>query len=91
MVLMRAFSALAAVAIIAAAAVGCSSGLSEGDAKTQCNQEMAAKGNCFDTNVFNMCVSCYERCGASCTPQATCPSTYLCPGDAPIDAGPDAL
>jgi hypothetical protein len=91
MVLMRGLAALAAVAFIAAtAAMGCT-GLSASDSETRCTQERLGKSYCFDTNVFNSCVSCYERCGNDCTAQGLCPEQYLCPGEMPVDAGSDAL
>jgi hypothetical protein len=91
MVFVRGLAALAAVAVIVGAAFGCG-GLSQSDADLRCNQEMEAKGQCFDPNVFSLCESCYERCGDSCMPAAgTCPAQYLCPGDSLLDAGTDAL
>ena len=93
MVLMRGFAAVVAVVLIGlSGSTGCSSGLSQTDAALRCNQEMTSKSSCFDTmmQVLSMCEGCFERCGNSCTPQGTCPETYLCPGDAPIDAGSTA-
>jgi hypothetical protein len=91
MVLVRGLAALAAVALIGAtAALGCS-GLSQSDADTTCNQEQQDKSSCFDTNVYQLCVSCYESCGYGCQPQEMCPEQYLCPGATPLDAGSDAL
>jgi cystathionine beta-lyase/cystathionine gamma-synthase len=88
MVLMRRLLALTAVALVgAAAAFGCSSGLSASDAATFCTQEQMDKTACFDQNVYNLCLSCYERCGDNCSAQEMCPEEYLCPGDSPIDAG----
>jgi hypothetical protein len=84
---MRVLAALIAVIGIGAAAAGCSSGDSSAQATTLCAEEQQAKADCFDANVLQNCLSCYERCGSDCTPQGTCPSSYLCPGDAPIDAG----
>ena len=91
MVLMRGLMAVVAVAAIVAAGIGCSSGLSTSDATLRCMQAEADTTDCFDANVYNLCLSCYERCGDNCTPQATCPSQFLCPGDTLIDAGSDAL
>jgi hypothetical protein len=86
---MQGFAAIASVAVIAASAFGCSSGLSKSDADIRCTEEQQSKSSCFDPGgkVYGLCESCYERCGNDCTPQSTCPATYLCPGDAPIDAG----
>jgi len=91
MALMRGLAALATAALVAAAAVVGCSGLSQSDAELRCNQEQISKTDCFDTNVYNSCVSCYESCGNDCQPQADCPAQYLCPGDTPLDAGSDAL
>jgi hypothetical protein len=84
---MRVLAALISVVGIGALAAGCSSGISSSDAATRCQQEQLSKSACFDANVLANCESCYTRCGDDCTPQGTCPSSYLCPGDAPIDAG----
>jgi hypothetical protein len=82
---MRRLAALSVVGLI----VACSSGLSQSDAQIRCTTEQEGKMYCWNDSVTANCLSCYERCGNSCTAQATCPSTYLCPGDAPIDAGSD--
>jgi hypothetical protein len=90
MVVKRVIAALVAVVAIAtAAAIGCG-GLSAGDSAIRCNAEAQAKVACYDGpdgSVYGSCLSCYERCGNDCTPQETCPETYLCPGDPPTDAG----
>jgi hypothetical protein len=84
------FGLAGAVALVAAAAA-CSGGLSQGDADLRCNQEQEAKTACFDANVYQLCQSCYERCGDACVPQGLCPEQYLCPGDHLLDAGSNAL
>jgi hypothetical protein len=93
MVWMRGLAALSVVVLIASllgAGAACSAGLSASDSQIRCTTEQEGKIDCWNDSVTtNNCVSCYERCGNSCTAQATCPSTYLCPGDAPIDAGSD--
>ena len=90
MALRRGLAALAVVAFVAAM-VACSSGLSSSDAELRCGQEQTSKTFCFDTNVYDSCVSCFESCGNDCLPQGDCPEQYLCPGDTPLDAGSDAL
>ncbi len=91
MVLVRGLAALAAVALIGVtAALGCS-GLSESDSDQRCTAEQQSKTACFDSNVYQRCVSCYESCGDDCQPQEVCPEQYLCPGDTLLDAGSDAL
>jgi hypothetical protein len=91
MVLLRGLAAVIAVVLITAtAAIGCS-GLSQSDSDLRCTQEQTSKSSCFDANVYQSCVSCFERCGNDCLPQGLCPEQYLCPGDVPVDAGSDAL
>ncbi len=90
MILVRGLVAAAVAAMIAAAAYGCSNGLSQDDATVRCNADLAAKTQCFDGpdgGVFAACLSCFERCGNDCQPQGLCPEQYLCPGDAVPDAG----
>lgn len=82
MSLMRGLAALSAATLVAALSAACG-GLSMDDASMRCDQEQSSKGACFDDKVYAACVDCYERCGDSCVPQSTCPSTYLCPGDKP--------
>jgi hypothetical protein len=92
MALRRGLAALAMAAFVAAmVVVGCGNGLSASDADLRCGQEQTSKVFCYDTNVYNSCVSCFERCGNDCLPQGDCPEQYLCPGDTPLDAGSDAL
>jgi hypothetical protein len=87
MVSMRGLAALAAAGLLGAAAKGCG-GLSPSDADMRCNQEKQAKRTCFDDSVFQGCQACFERCGDSCQSEgASCPLVYVCPGDAPADAG----
>jgi hypothetical protein len=82
MSLKRGLAALSAAALVAVLSAACG-GLSMDDAAVRCDQEKAGKSSCFDDSVYAACLDCYERCGDSCVPQSTCPSTYLCPGDKP--------
>ncbi len=91
MVFVRGLMALAAVGALAATWAGGCGGLSASDAQVRCNEEQMGKADCFDTNVYNSCVACFENCGDSCTAQEVCPEQYLCPGQTLIDAGSDAL
>ncbi len=81
MVLMRGLAVIAAVGLLAAAAAnGCSSGLSEADAQARCSTAQSEDTACVDTAAFVQCTSCFEACGSDCAPQGLCPEQFLCPG-----------
>lgn len=65
---------------------GCG-GLSKEDAELRCNQEKAAKNQCYTDEVFNACVACFEDCGDECIADATCPATYHCPDSSSTTTG----
>ena len=71
--------ALALLSTLAAAALGCGSGMSTEDATLRCKQERAAKNACVTDEAFNQCVKCLEECGDTCATLETCPVQYSCP------------
>jgi hypothetical protein len=66
---------------LSAAVLGCGSGLSTEDAQLRCDQERAAKDQCFTDEAYAQCVSCYEECGDSCATLTSCPVQYSCASD----------
>lgn len=63
------------VSCLLALGVACG-GASSQQATDFCDQERTAlgKSGCFDDDVYNNCISCYESCGDNCR------SNDLCPG-----------
>lgn len=81
--MVRSVKVLAGLLVLAATAFGCSSGLSEEDATSRCNEEKKAYGSqqgggCFPDDSFDACVSCYMECGDSCAVAESCPVQYVC-------------
>jgi hypothetical protein len=64
--------------MLAVAALGCGSGLSQDAATTRCDQERAGN-QCVDANAYDACISCYEECGDKCRPVPNaCPAQFAC-------------
>lgn len=66
--------------MIAAAAIGCGSGVSEDDAKLRCDQEKTNNASaCIDDAAYAQCMSCEQECGDHCVRMETCPTQFTCP------------
>lgn len=90
--MVRSVKVLAGVLVLAATALGCSSGLSEEAATSRCNEEKKAYGSqqgggCFPDDSFDACVSCYMECGDSCAVAESCPVQYVCSNNDSSDDG----
>ena len=80
--------------VLAAMALGCSSGLSQEDATARCDQDRKAYSTpngqgCFTDAEHAACVSCYMECGDKCAVAESCPVQYICSGEAESTTGGD--
>lgn len=66
-----------ALFVVSLVSLGCG-GFSKEKAEARCDQELFAKAQCVTDSAYQECVACYQECGDSCEPQATCPETYSC-------------
>lgn len=64
------------------AVVGCDGGFSDEEARAQCDEERASRGDgqtsCLTDEAYDECLAAYTECGSDVRIAETCPTKFVC-------------